>query len=262
MSNEKNNAFNLNEVTFLHRLHQNPAVVDEEMMVFLKEHPSKLETVKQAKEFDKQLVDVMSLIPPEGLADRIIVKNCFSNQMVNNPNWFSGFAMLASLFLVVSISWWAWQSNIAQVSSRDKLSIVASLDNNMSSSIVAHIIEHVAQHPEIMTTKPLAVNDVELQKIFNFVGASLSKPIETMSYAGACVVDGKQGLHVVIQEKTGPVTVIVLPGKHLEVMQPFNEDGFIGNLIPVKGAVVAIVGKSEIQVVMAQASFFKAVKFG
>jgi hypothetical protein len=52
-----------------------------------------------------------------------------------------------------------------------------------------------------------------------------------------------------------------MPGKTLGEIQQFSKDGYIGNLIPVKGAVVAIVGKTEVQLAMAQMHFFKAVKF-
>ena len=83
-----------------------------------------------------------------------------------------------------------------------------------------------------------------------------------MTYAGPCEINGQRGLHVVIQEEGGPVTVIVLPGNYLDVMHAFRQDGFVGRMIPVNGAVVAIVGTTELQIAMAQMRFFKAVQFG
>lgn len=45
-------------------------------------------------------------------------------------------------------------------------------------------------------------------------------------------------------------------------MHAFRQDGFVGRMIPVNGAVVAIVGTTELQIAMAQMRFFKAVQFG
>ena len=82
-----------------------------------------------------------------------------------------------------------------------------------------------------------------------------------MSYAGECVVNGQTGLHVVMQSETGPVTVIVMPGQQLAAMEAFESSGYQGELLPVKGGVVAIVANTMEQVAFAHMRFFKAVKF-
>ena len=82
-----------------------------------------------------------------------------------------------------------------------------------------------------------------------------------MSYAGMCVVEGQEGLHIVMQQDGEPVTIIVMPGQQMEAITAFNKSGYQGQLIPVKGGVVAIVANTQEQLALAQIRFFKAVKF-
>lgn len=261
MNKQESNVQNIDEINFVRKLNQNPANLDAEMIEFLQKHPERKSTVKAAKEFDQQLLDVLLITPPEGLADKIMVKNSFSNQAANDPTWFSKLSLFVASFLVVLVGVWTWQQPSSLIDTQVETEQLAVLDTAVGSVVIEHILEHTIETKDELLPNQLAINDAELQKIFNFVGATLHKPIDTMTYAGGCVVNGQQGLHVVIEEDTGPVTVIVMPGKTLGEIQQFSKDGYIGNLIPVKGAVVAIVGKTEVQLAMAQMHFFKAVKF-
>ncbi len=260
MSRINSDVLELNEVSFLERLNQDPLNLDDLMMAFLKKNPDKLDLVMEAKEFDLRLIEVLSIEPPVRFADKIITKNGFSKSASNDSNWFERLSLVAASFLVVAVGFWAWQSNNIGLGSQP--SQVASLTSEIGSKTIEHLLEHAVDQVGNMEVTKLDVADAELQKIFKFVGATLHKSIDTMSYAGACIVDGKQGLHVVIQENTGAVTVIVMPGETLELAQSFDKNGYVASLIPVKGAVVAIIGKTASQVSKAQIRFFKAVDFG
>jgi hypothetical protein len=126
---------------------------------------------------------------------------------------------------------------------------------------VNHIIAHIQEDPSLMTAVKLPNSEQELQQLFASVGAQLSKPVEGMSYAGICDVEGQKGLHIVMQEQGHPVTIIVMPGHKVAAIQAFNKSNYKGELIPVHGGVVAIVANIMQQVAMAQMRFFKAVKF-
>lgn len=85
---------------------------------------------------------------------------------------------------------------------------VASLNN----AVIEHIIEHAKEDPFVMYDSIRHVDsDKAEEELFSFVGATLSaslnKPIDLMTYAGPCEINGQRGLHVVIQEEDGPVTV-------------------------------------------------------
>ncbi|MDX1796210.1 MAG: DUF3379 family protein [Hydrogenovibrio sp.] len=270
----------LDELSFRQRLLQNPMTLDDEMKRYLEKHPEKLETVKKIKAFEDRLVEVMQIEVPEGLQDRIILKNGFepleaSASTGRNPSemnasdlsesafsrsdgWWNRLAMFAASFLVVLIGGWLWFQPLAV----DPTTAVQQEALHMESAVVDHIIAHAKEQPEIMAKDGPELTDKELHKVFKYVGATLNKPIDFMSYAGGCEVDGQKGLHIVLQEEEGPVTIIVLPHRQLGVMYSFNQKGFKGQIIPVKGAVVAIVGQTDKQLAMAQMHFFKSVTFG
>jgi len=273
----------LDELSFRQRLLQNPRDLDEEMKLYLERHPEKLATVKKIKAFEDRLTDVMQIDVPEGLQDRIILKNGFDpvNASVEptetedvsafsatdtHPKevvlfgsvWWGRLSIFAASFLVVFIGGWLWFQPLAT----DSTTAVQQEALHMESAVVEHIIAHTKDQPEIMAKEGPELSDQQLHKIFKYVGATLNKPIDFMSYAGGCDVDGQKGLHIVLQEEDGPVTIIVLPHRQLGVMYSFNQKGFKGQIIPVKGAVVAIVGRTDKQLAMAQMHFFKSVTFG
>ncbi len=98
----------------------------------------------------------------------------------------------------------------------------------LEQAVVDHIIDHAREAPDLMKAQPLDQDEASLQKLFAKVGAVLDKPVDFMSYAGECEVNGQKGLHLVLQEEAEPVTIIVLPGKQLTTMQAFNRSGFQG----------------------------------
>ncbi|WP_024850473.1 DUF3379 family protein [Hydrogenovibrio kuenenii] len=260
----------LDDISFQQRLWQAPNELDESMQAYLEAHPEKIELVKQAKQFDEQLTRTMDVDVPEGLHARILMKNTFetaselstesepNKQTVLSWNVFSKWTALAASFMVLAIGLslydYQWGRNVPQI-----------LQNNaveMENAVLQHIVEHTTDHPEIMAKNAPEPGAKELQRIFKYVGATLHKPIDFMSYAGQCEVDGQKGLHIVLQEEAGPVTIIVLPHRQLNGMYTFAQNGLKGQIIPVRGAVVAIVGATDKQLAMAQMHFFKAVSFG
>lgn len=245
----------IDELKFQQRLLEDPNHLDEEMLAFLEENPTKKSVVKKAKAFDEDLRHVLNVPVPEGLQERILIKNSFENQTAaNDSSWFKPLSMFAASFLVVSVGLWTWLNPIGTDSVNSTEVAV------MEQAVIDHLIEHAAESPEDMAQYE-SLSDKEVQELFTYVGATLNKPIDFMSYAGGCEIDGKRGLHVVLQEEEGPVTIIVLPGEKLSGMYAFAKEGFKGNMMPVKGGVVAIIGSNEKQLAMAQMHFFKAVSF-
>jgi len=51
-----------------------------------------------------------------------------------------------------------------------------------------------------------------------------------------------------------------MPGQQLTAMEAFEASGYQGELLPVKGGIVAIMGKGRKQVALAHMRFFKAVR--
>ena len=270
-------------MTFRTKLLTHPQILDAEMIKYLEDYPEQKSLVQGARAFDQTISDVLDVEVPEGLHARILLNQSYQqnletssenveqvdknvmgvdNVTVLEPSvssddktgWmdnalFGSWKMgLAASVMGVAILLGVWQ-NTQQLT---PLSGEATID---------HIIAHIEHDPSLMTAVKLPNSEQELQQLFANVGAQLSKPVEGMSYAGMCDVEGQQGLHIVMQEQGQPVTIIVMPGQQVEAMHAFQKSGYQGEIMPVKGGVVAIVANTMEQVALAQIRFFKAVKF-
>ena len=275
----------MNDLAFRKQLQINPQQLDEETLAYLEEHPEQKKVVQRVRNFDTQIKEALNIEVPEGLHARILLNQSYqdakassavdeSNDDIADPkstdqshskrevrvdkaihfwnsertvSWSGLSAMVASLMIIaVSITLWQAPAGLKHVNGSD---------------MVAHILDHIGEDPTLMTAIKRPKTEADIQTLFATVGASLNQPIARMSYAGECVVEGQRGLHIVIQDEQGPVTVIVMPGQQIEAMQAFEASGYHGELFPVKGGIVAIVANSMEQLALAQVRFFRAVRF-
>lgn len=256
----------MNDLLFQRQLQSDPHLLSDEMLAYLDTKPELKKMVKKTRDFDEQIVEALDVDVPEGLEARILLNQSYqdadntdetisletpkSNVIAIKPainSWWAFGSMAASMLVVsFSMALWLGPTNLEKISAND---------------VVAHVLHHVEEDPTLMTAFKAPTDQQDLQKLFLAVGASLNEPIDQMSYAGECIVKGQKGLHVVMQGEQGPVTVIVLPGQQLDSMIAFESSGFQGELLPVKGGVVAIIGNSMEQLSEAHMRFFKSVKF-
>jgi len=275
----------MNEMNFRTKLLTHPQMLDDEMLAYLEENPDKKQALQTARDFDQQVSEALDVDIPEGLHARILLNQSYQQNLDSNhenPNdetlsverenvtelkpkmtekpikggtnsWFNPMfdswkTSIAASVIAFTVVFGGWQYN--QLS--PELSPEATVE---------HIIAHIEEDPSLMTAVKLPTSEQELQQLFANVGAQLSKPVEGMSYAGMCDVEGQQGLHIVMQDKGEPITIIVMPGHKIAAIEAFQQSGYQGELVPVQGGVVAIVANTMEQVAMAQLRFFNAVKF-
>ncbi len=248
----------MNDLQFKKQLQTAPFQLDEEMRAYLQKHPELNKTVKNSQQWEKQIKNALQIDPPEGLEARILLKQSYSEaaeKKISPPvseqkkptHWRHWRAMVASVMLVaIGVGIWHERATLFPLKASD---------------VIAHVVHHMEDDPNFMVLKKAPNSEQKLQKLFLAVGAILEHPIEHLSYAGECVINGQKGLHIVLQEAEGSVTIIVMPGQQLAAMEAFEASGYQGELLPVKGGIVAIMGKGRKQVALAHMRFFKAVKF-
>ncbi|GKT12555.1 MAG: hypothetical protein ISEC1_P1533 [Thiomicrorhabdus sp.] len=275
----------MNDLQFQKQIQINPFELDEAMQAYIQKHPELKKMVKKSREFNQQLEQAFDVEIPESLEARILMKqsylvSCESDEeskanshddaieqatLVGQQTGLSsgkatviplepkvlpwwGLGGIAASFLVVTVLFNLWQAP-------------ASLASVNATDYVAHIVDHMKHDPELMTTFKPPSSEQELQNLFAAVGASIEQPMSNISYAGECVVNGQKGLHIVMQQNGEPVTVIIMPGQHIAAIEAFETRGYQGELLPVKGGVVAVVANNLEQVALAHMRFFKAIKF-
>lgn len=278
----------MDSLTFRRKLHTDPQYLDEEMLEYLINHPSDKELVKQARYFDQQLTNALDVEVPQDLQAKILLKqnmlveaalkqtseedsvqerydNSETSSAVNArkekggvTQWHNSLwskltpkpvysAIAASVFMV-GFGWLLMVNNHHH----------EPIDGD---DIVGHVLEHLTHEPGLLDRLLMPDTEQEMQNLFASVGAKLDYAIEGMKYAGICDISGQDGLHIVMQQDNQPVTIIVMPGQQLEARQAFEKSGYKGELVPVKGGMVAIVGDTMDQIALAQIRFFRAVRF-
>lgn len=280
----------MNELEFHNRLLQDPHTLDEPMLAYLKAHPEQQQTLKKARELDQKISGALKVEAPEGLVERILLKQSYQESAEQSEPGADNSAQHTavsteqvaslhaheskrsqSLLQKTKAGWQSWQYALGGMAVSVLVAVMfLGLWQNPQHShqaltggdMVAHIIEHVEHDPDLMKPQALGLSESELNQLFAKVGATLQQPVDFMSYAGECDVEGQKGLHIVMQDESGPVTIIVMPGHQIDAMIAFNKSGYTGELVPVKGGLVAVVGSTASQLTLAQSRFFKAVKFG
>ena len=281
----------MNEIKFRTKLLTDPHQLDEEMLEFLESYPDKKTCVQKAREFDKQILETLDVAIPEGLHARILLNQSYqqntlaeaeitqseesetdglikgSSDKTNKEH--DAIVHLGEKSKSVprtSRTFSGWSTGLAASIAAFLLFFTVLQTNHISKdisgeAIVEHILAHIAEEPALMTEVKLPNSEAQMHELFASVGAQLNKPVEGMSYAGMCDVAGQKGLHIVMQENGQPITIMVIPGQQLAAIKAFQKSGYHGEIMPVKGGIVAIIGKSMEQVALAQNRFFKAVKF-
>jgi hypothetical protein len=102
-------------------------------------------------------------------------------------------------------------------------------------SLAVAVVSHVAHEPEAWAQTDIAVQAARLRAAIDGAGMRLQASAGLVSYAQSCAFRGYQVPHLVVQDESGPVTVMVLV--HESVLAPveFDEQGYRGLIIPVPG---------------------------
>jgi hypothetical protein len=114
---------------------------------------------------------------------------------------------------------------------------------DLGRDVVAHI-HHEPSAIDLPVVPPeAAVPRAELATVLREAGADLEPMRPMVRYAKLCPFRGEMVAHFVVQGASGPVTVLLLPGEHVEEPLQVDEDGFIGTIAPLAiGGSIAVVG--------------------
>lgn len=287
----------LDIMTFRHRVLQNPWELDAEVTAFLAEHPEQKSWVKQVREQDQAVRQVLKQTPaPENLADKILLQTV--GEQAINPKTMTFWSCIKGMGQIIAYRWrqavlglkhtldtlkgsltqhpaWLWSgAGLAmgvlsislllpqfQHTQSSTPQVAAVIDTHNLNEVEKALVDHVQKH-KTLTQKQTPVDQQTLEAYLESVGAQLAGPMDFVTHVSECNINGMKGIHVVIQSFSGPVTVVVLPKVKVPQMMAFQKQIFHGELIPVKGATVAVLGKNMTQVGWAQMAFLKYVKFG
>ena len=103
-----------------------------------------------------------------------------------------------------------------------------------SRSLAAAVVAHMAGEPDAWRTET-AVPAPALDAVLENSKLKLMPDAGTVSYASSCAFRGHIVPHLVVQSDSGPVTVMVLVHESKAKWKQFDEQGYRGVIVPVKG---------------------------
>ena len=102
-------------------------------------------------------------------------------------------------------------------------------------SLAADVVQHMAEEPNAWARTEIPVPEPRLDKVLIDSHVRFRLSAGVVSYANSCSFRGHRVPHLVVQTDSGPVTVMVLTHEALRSAMRFNEQGYRGVIVPVRG---------------------------
>ncbi len=169
------------------------------------------------------IADAVRLQVPEGLAERVMLRQALDATRRQRSRRFRFLAAAASVVLALTAAL-----------------VVGLLGRPVTTEqlVMQHIrneLDHLAERRALQLTQVNAV----LRPFDTEAGSSLG----TVHYAGACTIRREAGAHLVIEGQRGPVTILLMPEEGVEGRFRIQDRRFSGVVIPAGDGSIAIVGE-------------------
>jgi len=114
-------------------------------------------------------------------------------------------------------------------------------------SLAGDVVTHMAGEPDAWRATTTAVSPAALEAVTRDAHMHLTATTAGMvSYASSCPFRGHQVPHLVVQDRSGPVTVMVLVHESAQVADNFDEQGYRGEILPMPGhGAIAVLTRNQ-----------------
>lgn len=177
---------------------------------------------------ERRLEEAMAVEVPEGLADRIKMRQGVVAEVQKKHVRPWQYAMAASVSLVVVIaSFFVYQTQ--------RLSETESL---LQQAVLQHINEELHHLEE--------QNDVALKQVnllLRPLGGHASEGLGKVNFASRCEIRSHEGVHLVLAGSQGPVTMLYIPHESIKHDFRIENSRFDGMVMPAAQGALAVVGE-------------------
>jgi hypothetical protein len=114
-------------------------------------------------------------------------------------------------------------------------------------SLAGDVVTHMAAEPDAWRRTTTAVSPAALDAVMQDAHMRLSATTAGLvSYASSCAFRGHRVPHLVVQDPSGPVTVMVLVHESPRSADNFDEQSYRGEILPVPGhGAIAILTRNQ-----------------
>src|SRR5210317_2248057 len=139
----------------------------------------------------------------------------------------------------------AWFAIAATVVLATSISLKNSSMFRTYDSLAEEVLAHLDHEPGAFRNVDVAVTDERLARAVPASLATYERGTSLITYAQACVINGKDVPHLVIQGQNGPVTILLMPDENIAETTPLDGDNVKGVILPVGKGSIAIIGDRE-----------------
>lgn len=195
--------------------------------------------------FDAKIRRALALeVPPLAVPtlDDVSAENVVKladRRRVTTPAWFA-IAATVLLALVIGVRFTGH---------------VSLTDEELASEVLAH----VTHEPMALRVTDQAVAEEHLHRVVPANMATMDHSAGLITFAETCPINGNDIPHLVMQGKSGPVTILLLPDEHVSGVIELNDEFKHGVILPVGDGSVAIIGTKEEKLEQIQEQVLKSV---
>ncbi len=210
----------MNCLEFRRRLSTDPGDRDTAIRVHVRDCTACSRWAAQAAHFEGLLHQAMEVEVPENLASRILLRHASRDPRPARSHR-RALALAASILVTVVLGggllWYESRPTLAD-----------------------EIFVHLDEMPYSLTSTAI-LDDAAVADVFRWFGADVSPELGDVSFANVCEFKNKRVAHVVLQQATSPVTVIIMPGERVTRPGHISNGKRSGLLLPYAGGSMVIV---------------------
>ena len=113
--------------------------------------------------------------------------------------------------------------------------------------IAGQVLAHMDHEESSRRVTRVAVSEARLDEVFASRVSAFDPGPRIVSYAMPCVINGNVTPHLVVQGRTGPITLILMPEESIDAPIPLEGEHVHGVILPAGSGSVAVIGQREDQ---------------
>ena len=207
---------------FRRQMETAPGEASDDLRNHARECAACAEFGRRINAFDRTLNNAARIPRPENLDERILMRQSFGRSQPAN-RWRRFWpAVAAGLLIVVALTLFNGRALFQEA--------------GLQTELVA-LVE--AADYALAAPGPVAHGDVDAA--LEPVGLSVAEGLGIVSFAGRCLVRGNLSGHMVLRERSVPITVFLMPAEQVGRRSHFERSGWHGMLVPADHGTVGIV---------------------
>ena len=233
----------MDELEFRRTIYADPNCNDPRVIKAAAEDQSKQDFWNELKQLDKRIGKASKISVPNDLAHKLILRQSMHRHSKTKQRNRIQLALAASIVFVFGISFTLWQQ-------QNHL--------NMSEHALAHLY-HEGDYA-LGAEENISLQQVNA-KLARY-GGELSEDIGRIYYANYCNFENVHSLHMVMQGKTGKVTVFIMPDTESYALDgKFKDNKYIGESFDFNRASIVILGEQDTDVKAVKGKLKKQLLF-